>query len=145
VESFFDVCYEISFVGAPGSVLEGLGGTTSDCDGFYLGFPTSVTDARLIPGVAAGAPFVDARPNPFAGSTRLAFRVPAGSGRATLSVFDVRGRRVRSLLDGLVTEGSGTATWDARDDRGRPVPAGIYFYRLETADGTATGKTTLLR
>jgi len=68
-------------------------------------------------------------PNPFAGALHVSGVVDgAGSGR--LEVYDVRGRRVRSLrADG------GDLLWNGEDDRGRPVPPGVYFLRAP-----ATGK-----
>jgi hypothetical protein len=145
VDSFFDICYQITFAGAPGSAIEGMSGTTTRCDVFYVGFPTMVTDAP--PSLAATAPSLrlDGRPNPFTASTTLTFQAPRGGGIASLEVYDVQGRLVRTLIDGFVGSGTGTATWDGRDDRGQLVGAGIYFYRFETAEGSATRKATFLR
>jgi len=50
-------------------------------------------------------------------------------------VFSVQGRLVRRLVEGPQTAGIHTATWDGRDDAGRRASAGIYYYRLQTAEG----------
>lgn len=84
-------------------------------------------------------------PNPFRDSARIAFRIPR-SGPVTLSIHDVTGRRVATLLAGpRVGAGSHAATWDGRDASGRTVAPGVYFARLETADGTLSRKVSRVR
>jgi glucose/arabinose dehydrogenase len=68
-------------------------------------------------------------PNPFSAS--LAMRLPPGAVLDRLEALDLGGRRVRSWSGPL----SGTVAWDGRDDRGRPVPAGVYLLR-----GAAAGR-----
>ncbi|HTK31358.1 MAG TPA: FlgD immunoglobulin-like domain containing protein [Candidatus Saccharimonadaceae bacterium] len=67
-------------------------------------------------------------------ATVLRFGLPA-AGRVRFSVFDVHGREVRVLEDGVFEAGEHTATWDGRDGTGRRVAAGMYFVRLATASG----------
>ena len=50
------------------------------------------------------------------------------------------GRRVTTLLDRKLPEGPGVATWDGTDERGRQVPAGVYFYRLSALGTKLTAK-----
>jgi hypothetical protein len=83
-------------------------------------------------------------PNPFNPTTRILFAVPAGGGRVSLTVFDVAGRRIATLLDRAVPPGVHGVTWDGRDARGRRVSSGVYFYRLQTPDGMFTRKMTLV-
>ncbi|HPF35485.1 MAG TPA: glycosyl hydrolase [Candidatus Krumholzibacteria bacterium] len=83
-------------------------------------------------------------PNPFNPSTTLRFELPR-AGRAELAVFDAAGRRVATLVDGVKTAGAHRAVWDGRDAEGRTVQAGVYFARLQTADGVETGKLVLLK
>jgi hypothetical protein len=77
------------------------------------------------------------RPNPFRDGTTIAFRTRSAA-PVTLEVFDVRGRRLATLLDERVFDVTGrhTATWNGRTASGDRAPNGIYFYRL-TADGKA--------
>lgn len=84
-------------------------------------------------------------PNPFAGSTEIAFSVPAGREPASLTVYDVAGRKVRTLVDDRLDAGPHTAAWDGRDSRGHCVAPGIYFCRLEMAGGAVSSKMVLLR
>ncbi len=88
-------------------------------------------------GLATRLALLAARPNPFAAMTSLAFDLPR-AGRATLVVFDVAGRRVKSLLDGEMPAGRHAVSWDATDDAGAKVSPGVYFYRLTTAEGAGT-------
>ncbi len=83
-------------------------------------------------------------PTPFSNRTTLAFSL-AEPERARLSIHDLSGRRVRALIDEESAAGAGRATWDGRDDRGLPCPAGIYLARLETPRGVTTRRVVLLR
>lgn len=83
-------------------------------------------------------------PNPFNPSTTIAFTLPA-PGPARLELFDIRGRLVRTLLDGRLEAGRHTRVWDGRDGGGRELSGGVYLYRLTTAEGALSGKMTLLK
>ena len=85
-------------------------------------------------------------PNPFNPATRIEFELPAGfRGDVALIVYDLLGREVRTLLDEPRVGGSHAVVWRGEDDAGRPVPAGIYLYRLRSAAGSAVGKMSLVR
>lgn len=79
---------------------------------------------------AGGLALALAGPNPFAGSTTLRYVLPS-PGRVTIAVHDVRGARVRSLLDAEAA-GPGTVAWDGRTDAGGRAAPGLYFVRLDT-------------
>lgn len=85
------------------------------------------------------------QPNPFRANTQIAFDAVPGAS-VTLAVYDVQGRRIRTLLeDARSSTGAVTVAWDATDALGEPVPSGVYFYRLQ-ADGVAqTRKMTVTR
>jgi len=74
-----------------------------------------------------------ASPNPFRASTTIRWRM-AEPGPADLAVFDVAGRRVRSLRAGPADAGLHELTWDGKDDDGRRVAANLYFVRLAAGD-----------
>ncbi|MCI0479638.1 FG-GAP-like repeat-containing protein, partial [Candidatus Uhrbacteria bacterium] len=85
-------------------------------------------------------------PNPFNPTTRIEFVVPGGSSqRVTLTVYDVTGARVKTLIDGTRIPGAHVTEWDGRDARGRLVGSGVYFYRLQTEDAALTRKMVLLK
>jgi hypothetical protein len=81
--------------------------------------------------------------NPFRERAELAFALPA-AGTARLTVFDVSGRRVRTLVDGSVAAGEHVVVWDGADARGRAVAAGSYFVRLEVQSYAPLVKRLLL-
>jgi hypothetical protein len=82
-------------------------------------------------------------PNPFSGSTRIIYDVPR-PGPVSLAVFDVAGRRVRSLVGQVVLAGRHQVVWDAHDDGGRPVPAGLYYLRMSAGAYHGARKALLL-
>ncbi|MBE0433774.1 T9SS type A sorting domain-containing protein [candidate division WOR-3 bacterium] len=83
-------------------------------------------------------------PNPFRHSSTMSYQL-VQSTRVSLLVYDVSGRLVKSLTDGLQEPGYYTVTWPGRDDQGRKVPAGVYFIRFDTDDASQVEKTVLLR
>lgn len=105
---------------------------------------TSVADAEEGRDAPRTFTLAQNRPNPFNPLTTIAYDV-GRKGSVALQVFDVRGRRVRTLVDGVQAAGTYRVTWDGKDERGRPAGSGVYFYRLESADGGITKKMTLLR
>jgi hypothetical protein len=83
-------------------------------------------------------------PNPFNPSTTISFEVPS-AGSVRLSIFDVLGRSVRTLVDAERAAGRYVVTWDGSDDNGSQVSSGIYMYKLETGGASQTRSMTLLR
>lgn len=70
-------------------------------------------------------------PNPTLGQSRIDYTVPV-TGLASLRIYDVGGREVRSLVDGVTKAGRYQAVWDGQDASGRRLPAGTYFYELHS-------------
>jgi len=81
-------------------------------------------------------------PNPFTGSTTIHFSLEKNEG-VLISVFDLNGRRVRELVNGLLPMGHHQVTWDGRSAAGETVASGLYLYRMETA-GYTEGKRMYL-
>lgn len=100
--------------------------------------------------VGTEAPFVSrmmaASPNPFSPSTELSFALSdwAALQDVSLRIVDASGRVVATLADGRLEPGAHTLAWDGRDSAGRPVPSGVYFGLLRTADGDLQTKVTKL-
>jgi hypothetical protein len=103
--------------------------------------PTGVESS---PKTALGTMLLATSPNPFRKTTEVRFSV-AKRQQATLAVYDVAGRRIRTLATGLFEAGSYAYPWDARDEHGTQVAAGIYFARFQGAGVDQTRKLTLLR
>jgi hypothetical protein len=72
--------------------------------------------------------------NPFASKAGLSFSLTK-DGPADLSVYDVNGRRLRSLINGQSAAGNHDVVWDGKDEDGSTVPSGIYFARLRSEEG----------
>jgi endonuclease I len=80
-----------------------------------------------------------ATPNPFASGTTLVFDLDRRE-RVTLEVYDVRGRRVRTLIDGVLEPGSHHVRWNGRDDAGAVLDAGLYFGRAVAGADRGTAR-----
>ena len=83
-------------------------------------------------------------PNPFNPETSISFDLPFES-NIDLSVFNMRGRKIRSLLRGHQTDGLCTTLWDGRNDSGAEMPSGLYFCALQTGESKQTRKMALVR
>jgi len=101
-----------------------------------------VTEARR-PN-ALNARLLQNRPNPFQSTTAVRFQVP-GPTHVSLKVYDVSGRTVGTLVDGTRTAGLHEVVWDGRDDGGRNLATGVYFYRLQVGEYSETRKMLLVR
>jgi hypothetical protein len=83
-------------------------------------------------------------PNPFNPDTEIRFSVPT-RGPVRLSIYNVKGQRVRTLEDGIREPGEYAVHWDGMDHTGHSVASGVYFYALEAGNFVETRKMTLLR
>ena len=81
-------------------------------------------------------------PNPFARSTRIGFDLPVAAS-IRLEIFDLQGRVVRRVA-GRWPAGRHVFEWDLRDDRGRPLPHGVYAYRLRSGGYEARLKLVVM-
>lgn len=106
----------------------------------YLDWDRILGAPPLPPRTSLGPNF----PNPFSPSTTIQYSLKAQAG-VVVDIFDATGRLVARLDQGVHERGIHHATWDGRDDRGRAVESGVYFYRLENAGGSPSGKMILLR
>jgi hypothetical protein len=103
------------------------------------------TDARVVAGLPdSGQLLAQNEPNPFVAATDIRYSV-AERNDVDLAVFDIAGRRVRTLVAGTVDAGRYRVRWDARDERGDRVAPGIYFYRLEGRGIDETRKMVVIR
>ena len=96
------------------------------------------------PEVPTGYTLMQNYPNPFNPTTQIAFTLPQTQ-RVTLSVYNILGQKVATLVDGVVTAGMHMVTWNARDDHGMELPSGVYFYRLSAGAFSEARKMVLLR
>jgi len=83
-------------------------------------------------------------PNPFNPSTRIDFALRT-KGNVSLKVYDVSGRLVKTLANGVRDAGAYTVTWDGTNNAGSKVASGVYFYKMDTTEFNQTKKMVLLR
>jgi hypothetical protein len=83
-------------------------------------------------------------PNPFNPVTKIDYTLPEAAD-AKLEIYNVRGQRVRTLVNDHLPAGVHFIHWDSRDMYGQSVAAGIYFYRLQAGPRTLTRKMLLLK
>ena len=83
-------------------------------------------------------------PNPFNPATKIGFDLPQ-EGRVSLTVFDVSGRRVATLVDRVLQQGRHEVAWQGRDDNGVEVSSGIYFLRMDAGAFTDRIKMSLVK
>ena len=102
------------------------------------------TDASVLGG-AVNLALAQSRPNPFRDVTEIRFAVPGDQATIELRIYDVAGRRVRTLASGVWPGGVHVLAWDGTNDSGRPVAVGVYFYRLQSAERVLTKKLVRLR
>ena len=129
----------------------------SPCDQAYCGligaWPVgcwSVQDSgypATQPSEMPGIVLQPSAPNPFSDATRIAFSIHETEAASSIAliVCDAAGRIVRTLIPPALDAGMGTATWDGRDDSGRPVEAGAYFCRFSVGRETASRRVLLVR
>jgi hypothetical protein len=95
-------------------------------------------------GPETGAYLCQNVPNPFAGSTKIAFTLGENA-HVRLRVFDAAGRLVRTLIDDVRRADRYVEVWDGVDGEGRRVPSGMYFYELDLPGREAVRKMLLVR
>ena len=83
-------------------------------------------------------------PNPFNPVTTLTYELSEDA-LVSMSVHDVSGRLVKNLIHGYQTAGHGTIKWDATNNSGQPVSAGVYLYKIQIGDMMQTKKMVLLK
>jgi hypothetical protein len=108
----------------------------------FFGFTVGNDDHSA--GVTTPAMTIGNYPNPFNPSTTIRFSLPE-TGLAELSVYNLRGECVKTLVSANLTAGTHDVAWNGTDDNNRPLSTGVYFYRLKSGSLTATGKTILLK
>ena len=88
---------------------------------------------------------LDNFPNPFNPETQIRFSM-GGQENVSLTIYDIMGRRVRSLINGeSYSSGFHVINWDGRDNAGQKVASGMYIYRIKAGDFIADKKMLLVK
>jgi uncharacterized repeat protein (TIGR01451 family) len=117
--------------GTPGASPQSGGSTVSDGSGNNA---PAIDDA-------IGRP----TPNPFTGSMHMAYAVAQGAARVEIGVYDIAGRRMKILADGMQSAGRHDVAWDGRDEAGAPVRKGMYFVRIQVGNQARQFRVTSIR
>lgn len=120
-----------------------LGGWNIDdviiADGLMAG--SSGTEIGLTPDQAN---LYESYPSPFSTQVNLKYYTP-GEGPVELTIYDLKGVRIRTLVSGNQPAGIHLTEWDGRNENGQPVPPGIYLNRLVAGKSIITGKMVKIR
>jgi hypothetical protein len=102
---------------------------------------SAVPDGSDLP---AAVSLGDPMPNPFNPRVTIPFFV-GQRGSVELNIYDLQGRRVRTLASQAFAEGHYTRQWDGRNDRGSALPTGVYLVRIKNSDTVETRKISLVK
>jgi hypothetical protein len=83
-------------------------------------------------------------PNPFNPVTTINYDLPEQA-HVSIMIYDIMGREIRHLVNGIQEPGFKTTIWDASNNLGEPVSAGMYLYRIQTDRFSKTMKMVLLK
>ncbi len=83
-------------------------------------------------------------PNPFNPITTLRYDLPENS-LVSITIYDIMGREVRTLVNQTQDAGFKSVIWNATNDYGKPVSAGVYLYQIQAGDFVQTNKMVLLK
>jgi hypothetical protein len=111
---------------------------------YKLAVGSQAVSAPVGTGAGGEARMIGIQPNPAREHMRISFSIPA-PGPVRLTLHDVGGRRVATLLDGNLDAGRHDTDVPTRDDAGRTLPAGLYFARMEAGRRTSTLRVTVIR
>ena len=84
-------------------------------------------------------------PNPFNPETTISFSVTQTSSFVTLDILNIKGQKVKTLVNDKLETGKHTAVWNGTDENNKPVSSGIYFYKLKSGKFSETKKCILLK
>jgi hypothetical protein len=107
-------------------------------------FPTGVAGNPPSPVSPLAAILGQNRPNPFASVTAISYQLPAAA-KVRLTVYNVAGQAVRTLVNGTQPAGYHSIKWDGQDDQGRKLSTGVYFYQLDNGTTTSTKKMVVIK
>ena len=166
MNGLISVIIDDSFLGITGNVSIGYIDSDSlsgsfDVGAFQAGFPPGVISisngmillyAVTLPqvNIVEETVFPDqvtlysAYPNPFNPATTLRYELPE-NGMVNITIYDMLGRQVKTLVNHTQDAGYRSVIWDATNDYGKPVSAGIYLYQIQAGEYIQTKKMVLLK
>jgi hypothetical protein len=109
----------------------GVGGAYVLQSGFWAFPPSASTGAPPLTNPPANTGLLYSAPNPFVGRTSIAFELNAAR-HVSLAIFDLRGARIRTLVERSLEAGRYRMEWDGHSEDGTVVPAGIYWVQFQS-------------
>ena len=83
-------------------------------------------------------------PSPFNPETRISFKL-AEKSHVSITIYDMLGRNIKTLINQTQDAGYRSVIWDATNDYGKPVSAGIYLYQIQAGEYISTKKIVMLK
>ena len=83
-------------------------------------------------------------PNPFNPTTNIVFSIPQAE-KITLTIYNMLGQKIATLVEGVLPAGAHTVTWNGRDALGQQMPTGVYLYRLSGSQFSQVRKMVLMK
>lgn len=128
----------------------GYADTTDECDPTWA-ISTAPIDTMIIDGIDGPSASLPIRisvepnyPNPFNDGTKIGFALPA-TADITLEIYDMLGRRVRTLAEGPFASGRHSIVWDGRAEDGAALSSGVYFCKMTSGDFAEARKLVMVR
>ena len=137
-----------TYVGWDFSIIWAYDADHSINDGYpYLReMPVSIEDNTSSGSSVSQVPTLGNYPNPFNPETTICFYLPQNTEKVDLRIYNLRGQLVRTLIkSSAYSRGESSIVWNGRDDQGRAVSSGMYFYHLITPQRYMSGKMTLMK
>jgi hypothetical protein len=119
-------------------------GTPSHVLNIRIAVVSSVTDVEPGDAIARSFALYQNEPNPFNPMTKVMFDMPEER-RVSLAIYDASGRRIKTLVDGVLRSGRHEIAWNGLNDSGEGVASGVYFLRMEAGAYTDRIKMTLVK
>lgn len=143
-----DIAFSTTSTPASGSVKVVLTNLDNTNEKVEMTFAASTMVTSASQPLASDLALSQNFPNPFAlskvPSTTIGYRL-SDAGIATLKVYNLLGKEVRTLVNEFRPAGKSQVNWDGRDNNGRPLPAGIYMYKLTTKTQTLSRRLMITR
>jgi len=99
-------------------------------------------DDQVIPSLETA--LLGSYPNPFRNETNISFNLKADN-KVALEIYNLKGQKVRTLVNGKTKSGTHNITWKGDDDKGNPVASGVYYFKMNSGKYTSSKKMILLK
>ena len=84
-------------------------------------------------------------PNPFNPTTTISFTIPEISENTEISIYNIKGQKVKTLLNDKLEAGKHSLIWNGKDKNEKPITSGIFFYKIKSGTFSATKKMIMLK